>query len=85
MNDACCQIAEKKLKKKKTAVAKQVEQYKITKENLLRSTVIMRSGFAFDAPSRTLKGTGKCCAHESRLCLLTGAAAEKMPSLISPV
>jgi hypothetical protein len=73
------------LLKKKTAVAKQVEQYKITKENLLRSTVIIRSGFAFDAPSRTLKGSGECCARALFLCRLTAAAAEKMPSLISPL
>jgi len=45
------QVAQKKLNKMKTAVAKLVEDYKIRKENVFRETMIIRSGFAFDAPS----------------------------------
>ena len=43
----------------KTAVAKLVEDYKIRKENVFRETMIIRSGFAFDAPSgRHIGGSG---------------------------
>jgi hypothetical protein len=51
----------------KSAVAKLVEDYKIRKENVFRETMIIRSGFAFDAPSgRQIGGSGdgsarSCC------------------------
>jgi hypothetical protein len=57
--DMSSQIAEKRLAKKKKAVAQHVENYKLRKETLLRESMIIRSGFAFDAPSRTISGPGK--------------------------
>ena len=63
MLNASHQIAEKRLDKKKKAVAQHVENYKIRKEALLRESVIMRSGYAFDAPSRTISGSGERCAR----------------------
>ena len=64
MLNAWHQIAEKRLDKKKKAVAQHVENYKIRKEALLRESVIMRSGYAFDAPSRTISGSGESCARD---------------------
>jgi len=45
------QIAEKKLEKKRKLAAERKETYKIEKEATARPTII-RSGFAFDAPTR---------------------------------
>lgn len=67
VRNALFQVAQKKLTKMKTAVAKLVEDYKIRKENVFRETMIIRSGFAFDAPSgRHIGGLGdgsarSCC------------------------
>ncbi len=67
VHNALFQVAQKKLTKMKTAVAKLVEDYKIRKENVFRESMIIRSGFAFDAPSgRHIGGSGdgsarSCC------------------------
>jgi hypothetical protein len=49
--DSVHQIAEKKLAKKRKIAAERKETYKIQKEATHRPTII-RSGFAFDAPTR---------------------------------
>jgi hypothetical protein len=49
--DSVLQIAEKKLEKKRKLAAERKETYKIEKEATARPTII-RSGFAFDAPTR---------------------------------
>ena len=71
LRSTCCthhfssQIHEKRLAKAKGAQAKLKENYKIQKEIKFRETMIIRSGFAFDAPSAPLRSavaSGDCCA-----------------------
>ncbi len=57
MRDALYQILEKRLAKAKGAVAKLMEDYKLKLETKYRETQIIRSGFAFDAPSARPMGS----------------------------
>ncbi len=45
--------------KKRKAVAQHVENYKLRTETFLRESKIIRSGFAFDAPSGNISGPRK--------------------------
>ena len=56
--DSFLQIAEKKLEKKRKLAAQRKEDYKIHKETSAVRPTIIRSGFAFDAPTR-LNSYGK--------------------------
>ncbi len=77
--DTLFQVLEKRLAKAKGAVAKLMEDYKLKKETMYRETMIIRSGFAFDAPSARPMGVAGDGSARVRCAFTNTRAAIRTP------